>query len=139
MQDNKYLNDLKEELNHYKKKLSTIDPSLKDTASKQGDKMYEIPQRALKEGSDAYEKLKSASEEEWAPLKEIAQQSFEDLKASFKDLEDSTSEQVKNFENQIEEYSQETFEASIDYIKANPLKSILLAGGLGFVMGRLLK
>lgn len=134
-----YLDDLKQELNQYQKKLSATEDSFKGKAGEEGDKILKSLQAILKEAGQAYEKLEAASAEEWEPLKKIASQSFEDLKKAFEDLKDSTSEQVKEYAHQIEEYSQETLESSIEYIKSNPLTSILLAGGLGFVIGRILK
>lgn len=135
----KYLNHLKNNLNQYEKNLSSLEDSFKDKESEAGDKFYTAFQNVLREAREAYRKLESAAEEEWEPFKKIASQSFEDLKDAFEDLKNSTSEEVKEYANQIEEYSQETFEAGMEYIKSNPFKSVLLAGGLGFVIGRLLK
>lgn len=140
MSDNKeYLSDLKQELTQYKKKLSEVEGSLKGKANKEGDKIVKSLQEILKEAGQAYQKLEAASAEEWEPLKRIAGQSFENLKTTFEDLMDATTGQIKGYANQLEEYSEEAYESGIAYIKDNPFKSILLAGGLGFVVGRILK
>lgn len=140
MSDNKkYLNDLKEELNQYKKKLSAAEGSFKGKANKEGDKIVKSLKEILKEASQAYEKLEAASAEEWEPLKKIAHQSFKDLKGTFEDLLDTASGQINGYAHQLEEYSEEALESSVEYIKKNPFTSILLAGGVGFVVGRILK
>jgi ElaB/YqjD/DUF883 family membrane-anchored ribosome-binding protein len=140
MSDNKkYLSDLKQELTQYKNKLVTAEGSFKGKANKEGDKIVKSLQDILKEAGQSYQKLEAASAEEWEPLKKIASKSFEDLKTTFEDLMDTTTGQVKEYANQIEEYSEEAYESGIEYIKSNPFKSILLAGGLGFIVGRILK
>lgn len=140
MSNNKeYLNDLKKNLTQYKKKLSTAEGSFKGKANKEGDKIIKSLKEILEEANQSYERLVAASAEEWEPLKKIASQSFEDLKDTFEDLLDTTSNQMNEYANQIEEYSQEALESSVEYIKQNPFTSICLAGGLGFIVGRLLK
>lgn len=140
MNDNRqYLNDLKDELNQYKKKLLTAEKSFKGKAKGEGSNILNSLQQIFDEASQAYKKLETASAEEWEPLKKIASQSFEDLKNTFSDFFHTTSDQVNEYASQIEEYSEEALESSIEYIKENPFRSVLLAGGLGFVVGRMLK
>lgn len=133
MNDNtKYLNDLKQELNLYKKQLSTIKDSFKDKTNGDANKIYDSLKSILKESSEAYQKLEAASAAEWEPLKKIASESFKQLKQSFDEYANSAADHIKV-------YSQETMDLSAEYIKNNPLKSILLAAGLGFIIGRVLK
>lgn len=140
MSDNKkYLNDLKEELSHYQKKLSEIKKSFKGKTDKDAEKIYDSLHRIFKEAGESYQSLEAASVEEWGPLKKIAVQSFNELKNSFDELKDSMTKQALDYSHQIEEYSQEQLDLSAEYIKENPFKSILLAGGLGFIIGRILK
>jgi ElaB/YqjD/DUF883 family membrane-anchored ribosome-binding protein len=140
MSDNKkYLSDLKQELNQYKNKLATAESSFKGKANKEGDKIVKSLQEILKEAGQSYQKLEAASAEEWGPLKQIAGDAFDNLKTTFDDLMDTATGQINVYANQIEEYSEEAYESGIEYIKNNPFKSILLAGGLGFVVGRILK
>jgi len=134
-----YLDDLKNELNQYKKKLSTAEKSFKGKTKDEGSNILKSLQQIFDEASQAYKKLEAASAEEWEPLKKIAGQSFEDLKETFSDFFHTTSDQVNEYANQIGEYSEEALESSIEYIKENPFRSVLLAGGLGFVVGRMLK
>ena len=84
--------------------------------------------KIFKEAGDAYKRLEAASSAEWEPLKQIANNSFNELKNSFDEFKDATAQQ-------IEEYSQETLDMSEKYIKDNPLKSVLLAAGVGFIIG----
>lgn len=140
MSDNKkQLNALKKELNQYKKKLSAAESSFKGKAGKEGDKILQSLQGIVKEAGESYDKLESASAEEWEPLKNIATQSFEELKNAFEEAKEYTIDQAKDYAHQIEEYSEEAFESGIEYIKTNPFKSVLLAVGAGFVIGRILK
>lgn len=140
MSDNKkYLSDLKQELTQYKNKLAAAEGSFKGKANKEGDKIVKSLQEILEEARQSYQKLEAASAEEWGPMKKIATKAFDDLKTTFEDLMDSAAGQINGYANQIEEYSEEAYESGIEYIKNNPFKSILLAGGLGFVVGRILK
>lgn len=127
-----YLSDLKQELNQYKKQLSNIKDSFKGKTNGEANQIYESLQIIFKEAGEAYKRLEDASAAEWEPLKKIANASFIQLRKSLDEFKDSTI-------NQIEEYSKETLDMSEEYIKNNPLKSVLLAAGLGFIMGRVLR
>lgn len=135
----KYLNELKDNLTHYKKELSAVGNSFKGKADKKNDKLVKALEESFTDASEAYEKLSSASAEEWESLKKVASKAFDQLKGSFDDLADVTSDQVKDLANYIEERSEEVLESGADYIKNNPFKSILLAGGLGIIIGRVFK
>lgn len=140
MSDNKkYLNDLKKELTQYKKKLAEAEGSFKGKANKESDKIVKSLKEIVEEAGQAYQKLETASAAEWAPMKKIASQTFDDVKHTFEDLLETTSDHINGYAHQLEEYSEEALESSIEYIKANPFRSILLAGGVGFVVGRILK
>ena len=140
MNDNKqYLNDLKQELSDYKKKLSAIKDSFNGKTGKEVENIYNALQSIFQKAGEAYDKLQAASAEEWEPLKKIANNSLKELEKSFDEFKNSTSEHAKEYANQIEAYSQETIDLGAEYIKNNPFKSILLAGGLGFIVGRIIK
>lgn len=140
MSDNKkHLKELKKELDQYTDKLSAAQRSFKGKAGKEGEKIIKSLQEIVKAAGNSYNKLEAASAQEWEPLKKIANDSFDDLRNAFDDMKDSASEHVRDYANQLEEYSEETFEYTHEYIKNNPLKSILIAGGLGFIIGRVLK
>ncbi len=140
MNDSKsYLDDLKAELNKYTKTLSSIQNSFKGKAGKDIEKILQSLQSLLHEAGVAYARLESASVDEWEPMKKIAAQSFKKLRTSFDTFLSASSEQLKDYAHQAEDYSQEKLDCTADYIKKNPFKSILLAAGLGFIMGRILK
>lgn len=140
MNDNKqYLNDFKQELSDYKKKLSAIKDSFNGKTGKEVENIYNSLQSISQKAGEAYDKLQAASAEEWEPLKKIANNSLKELEKSFEEFKNSTSEHAKEYANQIEAYSQETIDLGAEYIKNNPFKSILLAGGLGFIVGRIIK
>ncbi|MBM3632868.1 MAG: hypothetical protein FJX03_04075 [Alphaproteobacteria bacterium] len=138
-ENKKHLNELQEELSHYKKNLATIKASFKGKASKDAEKIYGSVKNMLGDASEAYEKLEAASAAEWEPLKKIANNSFKDLKKSFEEYKNIASAQVKDYSNQIEAFSEEQLDHAAEYVKENPLKSILLAGAVGFIVGRILK
>lgn len=138
-ENKKHLNELQEELSHYKKNLATIKASFKGKASKDAEKIYGSVKNMLGDASEAYEKLEAASAAEWEPLKKIANNSLKDLKKSFEEYKNIASAQVKDYSNQIEAFSDEQLDHAAEYVKENPLKSILLAGAVGFIVGRILK
>lgn len=139
MEKKKYLNDLKEELTQYKKKLAEAEGTFQKKAGEEGGKIYESLQKVLKEAADSYKKLEAASTEEWDPLKKVAAAAFQDFKKSFENLAHSSSHQMKEYAHSLENCSHDTVDACVDYIKKNPVKSISVAAALGFIMGRILK
>ena len=138
-ENEKYLGDLKAELSKYTHKLSAIQTHFKGKAGKDIEKIFAALQDILHEAGDAYTRLESASRDEWEPMKKIANKSFKELRTSFDTFLTASSEQVKAYAGKIEEYAEEQLECTAGYIRKNPLKSVLLAAGLGFVIGRLLK
>lgn len=138
-ENKKHLNELQEELSHYKKNLATIKASFKGKASKDAERIYGSVKNMLGDASEAYEKLEAASAAEWEPLKKIANNSFKDLKKSFEEYKNIASAQVKDYSNQIETFSEEQLDHAAEYVRQNPLKSILIAGAFGFIAGRILK
>jgi ElaB/YqjD/DUF883 family membrane-anchored ribosome-binding protein len=140
MKDNKqYLDTLSDELNQYKDQLASIKDSFKDKTGKDASKIYDSLNNILQEAGKAYTKLEAASASEWEPLKKLTKQAFGDLKKSFAEYGNSALEQTNEYTHLIEEFSQEKLDLSAEYIKQNPFKSILLATGLGFIIGRVLK
>jgi ElaB/YqjD/DUF883 family membrane-anchored ribosome-binding protein len=127
-----YLDDLKQELNQYKKQLSTIKDNFKKKTNGDTTKVYDSLKNIVSEAGEAFQQLEKASAAEWEPLKKIASSSFTKLNKAFEDYTELTTEQLK-------EYSQEAVDISAEYVKNNPIKSILLAAGLGFIIGRVLK
>lgn len=138
-ENKKYLEDLKAELGKYTQKLSAIQTHFKGKAGKDVDKISHALQDILHEAGAAYARLESASLDEWEPLKKIANKSFKELRTSFDAFLSASSEQVKEYARSLDEYSEQQLECAAGYIRNNPLKSILLAAGLGFVIGRILR
>ena len=135
----KYLGELKQELDNYTRKLSEIQNHFKGKAGVDVKKISKSLQNILHQANVSYEKLKSASAEEWEPMKEINRQAFENLRNSFGEFLNSSSDQVKECVIQIEKKYKEQLECTAEYIREHPIKSILLAAGLGFIIGKLLK
>ncbi|MBS0186361.1 MAG: hypothetical protein JSS34_08625 [Proteobacteria bacterium] len=134
-----YLNELKDELSSYGKELSKIQSEFKGKAGIHAEKAGKSLQAVFDEATDAYTKLKNASEKEWDPLKKISKKAFEDLKGSFDEFLASASESGQNYKKQIESYSEEQIECLTRYVGQNPLKSILFALGAGFIIGKITK
>jgi len=138
-ENKKYLDDLKSELNKYTKKLSEIQAHFKGKAGKDFEKIFQALGDVLHEAGDSYTRLKSASFDEWEPMKKIATKAFKELKTSFDTFLSTSSEQIKIQAGKIEGYAEEQLECVAGYVRKNPIKSVLLAAGLGFLMGRILK
>ncbi len=137
--DKEQLNDLKTELNIYKKKLLDIQKTYKSRSEKDVNNIYNSLSHMLAEAGDAYTKLESASEEEWDFLIKKANVSFRMLKKGFDEAVEASSNQVKEYAHNIEEYSHEAMDSAEEYIKNNPIRSVLYAAGLGYLIGRFLK
>jgi ElaB/YqjD/DUF883 family membrane-anchored ribosome-binding protein len=134
-----YLNDLKDELTSYGKKLSKIQSQAKEKAGTHSQKIQKTLQDALHDATDAYSKLKDASSEEWEPLKKISAKTFNHLKECFEDFLSSSADKSEEYLSQLESYSEEKAELIGEYISKNPLKSILVAIGIGFIVGKITK
>lgn len=134
-----YLGNLKQELNKYTKKLAEIQKQFKGKAGDNADKILQSLKSILEEAKIAYTKLEEASVVEWEPLKQAAIQAFEKLKDSFNSFLNSSSEHIKDYALQIEKQCEEQLDCAAEYVKKNPLTSILIAAGVGFLAGRLFK
>jgi len=135
----KYLNDLKKELNNYTKNLSAIQKEFKNNTGENVDQITQSLQEILKEAVIAYGKLESASTAEWEPVKAIAADAFTNLRNSFQEKLKDSGIQMKEFAVRLEKNCQVQLEHVEDYVKAHPLKSILIALGAGFIIGRILR
>lgn len=130
---NTYLSGLKKNLTQYAKKVSDFESSGK------GEKEAQRLRNNLKDAGDAYEKLQAASADEWEAVKNLASGAFDKLKETFGDLQDTASDSISDYAHYLEEFSQETVDAGADYIKNNPFKSVLLAGFIGILIGKMSK
>lgn len=135
----KYLNDLKNELNNYTKKLSTIQKEFKNNTGEDVDKITKSLQEILKEAGTAYGKLESASAEQWEPVKAITAAAFGDLRSAYQEKVNSSTAQMKEFAGKLEKNCQVQMEHVEDYVKEHPLKSILIALGAGLIIGKILR
>lgn len=133
------LNDLKTELTSYKKKLLDIQKTYKNNSRYDVDNISNSLSNILEEARQAYSKLESASEEEWDVLLKKANVSFKKLKENFDDVVKASSEQAQEYAQNIEQYSHKVIDCTEEYIKDNPVKSVLYALGLGYFIGRFLK
>lgn len=134
-----HLDKLKGELNFYKKKLEEIKNTFKNKTQKDADNILISLSNILQEAGDAYTKLESASEKEWDFLKKEASVAFKDLKKVYNDALKNSSAQVQVYVESIEDQYHETLDSAEEYIKKNPIKSVLYAVGLGYFVGRFLK
>lgn len=140
MSNNKnYLKELRKSLDDYTNKVSEIQNSFKNDSKKDTHTISQSLKNILQKAEKAYVELESASAEEWEPLKEQAEEIFENVKESFNKALSSSTGQVKAYVDEVEEFSQETIDSAGEYIKKNPFKSILLATGLGYILGRTLR
>lgn len=135
----KYLNELKSNLSQYQKKLSTMENQSHGKEDEKDSKIIQLLQESFKEAGEAYEKLEAASEDEWEKLKTVAGKAFDKLEKNFTELKDATADRLKSYASYIEDQAQETFESSVEYVKNNPFKSILVAGVVGLIIGKVLK
>lgn len=60
---------------------------------------------------------------------------LEHAKHKFSDVYESSKDKFKDLEGCIEEYSEDF----VDLVKEHPISSILIAGGIGFLIGHILK
>lgn len=135
----KYLDDFNSELTRYNQKLSQIQSQLSGKTGENFQKIYDSLQEILEEATKAYSQLKNASKEEWEPMKKIANQAIEKVRSSFNDILDTSSDQIKKYTNQVTHYSEEQLKCITEYVSKHPVKSILIAAGLGYFLGKILK
>jgi len=124
----KYLKNLKRELDAYTQQLSLIQGEFRGSTGKHLKKINKSLKEILNEAVDAYGKLKSASADEWEPLKAITADSFDNLKDSFQEAIEATK---KGCDDHLAHVA--------TYVTKHPFKSLLLAVGAGIVIGKILK
>ncbi len=135
----KYLKNLKKELEAYTQQLSLIQGDFKGSTGKHVKKINKSLKDILQEAKAAYGKLKSASADEWEPLKAITTKSFNNLRASFDDKINASKDKAKKYAGKIEEGCDEQLSHVATYVKENPFKSLLFAVGAGIIIGKILK
>lgn len=135
----KYLKSLKKELDKYTKQLSTIQKEFKGKTGKNFEKITQSLQSILQEAVIAYGKLESASAAEWEPVKTITNEAFNNLRHSFQEKVYASAQYIQDYAVKIEENCEEQLEYVAEYVRKNPLKSVLMAVGAGFVLGKILK
>lgn len=138
-QKKKYLNDLKKELDIYTKKVANIKKDFKDNTQGNVEQITQSLQEILKEATIAYGKLESASSAEWDPVKTITTKAFNDLRRAFQEKFNDSTIQVKEFAGKVGENCQAQLDCVESYVKEHPLKSLLMAVGAGFLIGKIFK
>lgn len=140
MENNKdYLNELNSDLKRYKRKFTSMKKSFEGKADKKSDKIMSSLQDVIDEAGESYEKLSTASSQEWESLKKVAGRSFEKLKDTFEDGSEEFMDQINEITRPMEEYSEEALEWGADYIKKNPFKSVIFASLIGMITGRVFR
>ncbi len=79
--------------------------------------------------------MKNKVNEFSANAQEKAESITEQVKDSMSDMYEESKKQFNNMEEYVEEYADELLQK----VKENPLTSLLIAGGIGFLISRLLK
>lgn len=82
----------------------------------------------FKTASEAYEKFKNASQEDYEELKKVAEEAFDKLK----------DELDKSSKNLVQE-SKKAFKEIQDYVEKNPMQSAAIAFGIGFIIAKIFK
>lgn len=135
----KYLKSLKKELEKYKKELLLIQKEFKGKTGGNIEIINQSLQNILQESIIAYEKLEAASTAEWEPLKAITNNAFNNLRAGFHAQVNLSRRHVKEYADHVERNYHEQIECVSAYVKQHPIKSLVLAVGAGFIIGKLLK
>lgn len=135
----KYLKSLKKELDLYTKELSKIQKEFKGKTGKNVEKINQSLQNILEEAGTAYGKLQSASAAEWEPVKAITTEAFGNLRTSFQETLNTSVQRIQEYAENVEENCQEQLEQVAKYVRKHPFKSIFLAVGAGFIIGKILK
>jgi ElaB/YqjD/DUF883 family membrane-anchored ribosome-binding protein len=128
----KYLLELKDELGKYADDLSALKQDIKYKTSGDFAKAFETAQAALKDASKAYEALKSAAEEDWDDLVKSTAEVFKNVGKTFKGMSQWGLERLYEAPKQLQHQLE-------DYIKENPLTSVLTALGTGIILGKIMK
>lgn len=139
MKNTAYLNDLKNELETYQNKLNTIQKKFKKEGGPEIDDISVSLNHLLGDAKDAYAQLKSASQEEWEPLKNISMKAFTELRKGFDEVLDMSADHASRWIEQTKDFSKEYKEHAEEYIKENPLQSVLIAAGIGFLLGKIFR
>lgn len=135
----KYLKSLKKELDNYTKQLSSIQKEFKGKTGENVEKINKSLQDILHEAVNAYGKLESASTAEWEPVKEITNEAFNNLRASFHEKINASAQQIQEYAEKVEENYQEQLTCVAKYVRKHPFKSLFIAVGAGFIIGKILK
>jgi ElaB/YqjD/DUF883 family membrane-anchored ribosome-binding protein len=135
----KYLKNLKKELDKYTKQLALIQKDFKGKTGENVEKINQSLQDILDDAVIAYGKLQSASAKEWEPVKAITNEAFNNLKASLDERINASTLQMKEYAGQIEASCEAQLDCVATYVRKHPLKSLLYAAGAGFILGRILK
>lgn len=135
----KYLKSLKKELDQYTRKLSKIQKEFKGKTGENVEKINQSLQNILQEAGIAYGKLQSASAAEWEPVKAITNEAFDDLRTSFHEKINASSQHIQEYAGKVEENYQEQVACVAKYVRKHPFKSLFLAVGAGFIIGKILK
>jgi len=135
----KYLKSLKKELENYTKQLSSIQSDFKGKAGENVEKITQSLQNILQDAVTAYGKLETASTAEWEPVKAITNEAFNHLRRSFQEKINVSTGQIKDYAEQIGENCHEQLDCVAKYVRDHPLKSLLIAVGAGFIIGKILK
>ncbi len=134
-----YLDNLHQELDFYKKQLSVIKEQFKENTKDDRDNIVQSLQHLVSEAQSAYSQLKSASKDEWEPLKKHSAEAFSKLRVSWDNFLNESSEQAAVYAQRFRKYSEERLEDLGEYIKDNPFKSVLIAAATGFIIAKLFK
>lgn len=140
MNDKKeYLDNLKKEYDNYKNEFSKIEKDFKKQSDKNIDKISEALSELIKGAKGSYDKLSSASEDEWEEAKKSAKSAFEKLQPVFSILTSTSSNVIKESAKQLTEYSHTEIKHLENFVQENPLRSICISAGVGFILGKILK
>jgi DNA anti-recombination protein RmuC len=127
-----YLKELNDELNKYTRDLADFKNDIKQKTSKDFTKAFEAAQTSLKHATKAYESLKSAAEKDWGKLADSTKEVFATLGESFKELSLYSLERLSEWPAQLNNRLKEQ-------VKSNPLASIVIALGIGVILGKKMK
>lgn len=139
MTKKQYLNKLKKELAKYKKELSDIQKEFRNNTGEHVQNINQSLKSILQEATLAYEKLESASATEWKPLQAATNEAFDNLRNSFQEQIQTSKLHLQGYGTKAKETCEEQLACAEQYVKKHPLKSILLAAGAGFIIGKIFK
>lgn len=82
----------------------------------------------------SYDKAKGSAAEAYRNTKDKAEVFTEQVKEKASELYDEGKQKISDLENYFEDYSGEV----VKKVKANPVTSLLVAGGIGYILSKLL-